>query len=186
VTWRDIARHCEAQGETLVESFVFNPEAMTYPNGCHICEVEVDPETGVTTVVNYTVVDDFGRLVNPLLVRGQVLGGIAQGLGQALLEETHYDSESGQLISGSFMDYALPRADDLPPVSIDLVEDYPCRTNALGIKGAGEAGAIGACPAIMNALLDALRPAGVDHLDMPATAQTIWRALSEARREERA
>lgn len=181
VSWGEIARHCESQGTVLEESFVFKSETMTYPNGCHVCEVEVDPDTGVTRVVNYVVVDDFGRLINPILVRGQVLGGIAQGLGQALLEDTCYDSDSGQLVSGSFMDYALPRADDMPPVSIDLVEDYPCRTNALGIKGAGEAGAIGACPAVMNALLDALRPAGVRHLDMPATAEKIWRALSEAR-----
>jgi len=181
LTWADIAHHLEDLGRTLEASAVFQPEATTYPNGCHICEIEVDPDTGTPRVVGYVVVDDFGRLVNPLLVRGQVLGGIAQGLGQALLEDARYDPESGQLVAGSFMDYAMPRADHLPHIDIELVEDYPCRTNALGVKGAGEAGAIGACPAILNALLDALRPAGVVHLNMPASAQHIWHALTNAR-----
>lgn len=154
---------------------------MTYPNGCHVCELEVDEATGAIRIVNYVVADDFGKLINPLLVGGQVYGGVAQGLGQALLEETVYDPESGQLLTGSFMDYCLPRADDLPPISIRLIEDYPCATNPMGVKGAGEAGAIGAPPAVMNALHDALAPLGVAHIDMPATPQRVWRAIGEAR-----
>ena len=154
---------------------------MTYPNGCHVCELEVDEATGAVRIVNYAVADDFGKLINPLLVGGQVYGGVAQGLGQALLEETVYDPESGQLLTGSFMDYCLPRADDLPPISIRLIEDYPCATNPMGVKGAGEAGAIGAPPAVMNALHDALAPLGVAHIDMPATPQRVWRAIGEAR-----
>ena len=154
-------------------------EAKTYPNGCHLCELEVDEETGSVSLIRYIVVDDFGTVVNPLLVLGQVHGGVAQGLGQALLERTVYDAE-GQLLSGSFMDYCLPRADDLPPLEVTLVQDYPCATNPLGAKGAGEAGAIGAPPAIVNALLDALAPLGVRHLDMPATPERLWRAMREA------
>ena len=155
---------------------------MTYPNGCHICEIEVDTETGRSRILRYLVVDDFGKLVNPLLVAGQVYGGIAQGVGQALLESTVYDDESGQLLSGTFMDYTMPRADDLPTIELSLLEDTPCTTNPMGIKGAGEAGAIGACPAVMNALLDALRPLGVRRLDMPATPERVWRALRAAQR----
>jgi carbon-monoxide dehydrogenase large subunit len=155
-------------------------EAKTYPNGCHFCELEVDEETGSVSLLRYLVVDDFGTVVNPLLVLGQVHGGVAQGLGQALLERTVYD-EDGQLLSGSFMDYCLPRADDLPELEVTLVQDYPCVTNPLGAKGAGEAGAIGAPPAILNALIDALAPLGVRHLDMPATPERLWRAMREAR-----
>ena len=152
---------------------------MTYPNGCHVCELEVDPETGVVEVQRYVIADDFGRLVNPLLVAGQVHGGTAQGLGQALLEHTVYDRESGQLLSGSLMDYCLPRADDLPEIDLHLFE-VPCTTNPLGVKGAGEAGAIGAPPAIINALVDALRPLGVTHIDMPATPERVWQAIRNA------
>ncbi len=151
----------------------------TFPNGCHIAEVEVDPETGVVSVVRYVVCDDFGKTVNPLIVRGQVAGGVAQGLGQALLEHTVFDPDSGQLLSGSFMDYALPRADDLPDIEVDLLE-IPCATNPLGVKGAGEAGAVGSPPAIVNAILDALSGDGVTHLDMPATPERVWRALTSA------
>ena len=152
---------------------------MTYPNGSHVCELEVDPETGVIEVKRYVIADDFGALVNPLLVAGQVHGGTAQGLGQALLEHTVYDAESGQLLSGSLMDYCLPRADDLPEIELHLFE-VPCTTNPLGVKGAGEAGAIGAPPAIMNALVDALRPLGVTHIDMPATPERVWQAIRNA------
>ena len=151
----------------------------TFPNGCHMAEVEIDPETGVTTVVRYVVCDDFGTTVNPLIVRGQVAGGVAQGLGQALLEHTVFDPDSGQLLSGSFMDYALPRADDLPDVEVDLLE-IPCATNPLGVKGAGEAGAVGSPPALINAILDALRVDGVTSIDMPATPERVWRALAAA------
>ena len=152
----------------------------TFPNGCHMAEVEIDPETGVARVVRYVVCDDVGKAVNPLIVRGQVHGGVAQGLGQALLERTAYDPQSGQLLSGSFMDYAVPRADDLPDIEVDLIE-VPCGTNPLGVKGAGEAGAVGSPPAVMNALLNALAERGVVHLDMPATPERVWEALHQAR-----
>ncbi len=155
-------------------------EAGTFPNGCHVVEVEIDPETGVVAVMRYIVVDDVGKAVNPLIVRGQVHGGVAQGLGQAVLERTAYDSESGQLISGSFMDYALPRADDLPDIEVDFIE-IPCGTNPLGVKGAGEAGAVGSPPAVVNAIVDALRPDGVETIDMPATPERIWEAILHAK-----
>jgi carbon-monoxide dehydrogenase large subunit len=152
---------------------------MTFPNGCHVCELEVDEATGEVEIVRYVVVDDFGKIVNPMMALGQVHGGTIQGIGQALLEHTVYD-EDGQLVTASFMDYTMPRADDAPNLEIELVEDMPCTTNPLGVKGAGEAGAIGAPPAIMNALLDALKPYGVAHLDMPATAERVWRAMRDA------
>lgn len=153
----------------------------TFPNGCHVCEVEVDPETGYVSLDRYVVVDDFGTVLNPLLLAGQVYGGVGQGIGQALLERCVYDGE-GQLISGSFMDYGLPRADDLPQIEFSYHEDAPCRTNPLGFKGSGEAGAVGAPPAVMNAILDALSQRGVTTLDMPATPEAVWRALAEATR----
>jgi carbon-monoxide dehydrogenase large subunit len=161
-------------------------EAQTFPNGCHVCEVEVDPETGWVEVVKHTVVDDFGTVLNPLMLAGQVHGGVAQGLGQALLEYTAYDQESGQLLTGSFMDYCMPRADDVPFVDFHYYEDAPCTTNALGIKGAGEAGAIGAPPAAINAIVDALKPYGVSHLDMPATREKIWRLIRDGAAKEAA
>lgn len=160
-------------------------EAQTYPNGCHLCELEVDPDTGVVKVERYVVIDDFGVLVNPLLVAGQVHGGTVQGIGQALLEQTVYD-ENGQLLSGSFMDYCMPRADDLPSIELTMVEDMPCATNPMGVKGAGEAGAIGACPAVMNALVDALSPLGIRHIDMPATPEKVWRAIQDAQQRKAA
>ncbi len=165
----------------LSASADFQPKVRTFPNGCHVCEVEVDPETGATRVVRYTVADDFGTVVNPLLLAGQIHGGVAQGIGQALLEHCVYDAQSGQLLSGSFMDYALPRADDLPFVDLALNEGAPCKTNPLGIKGAGEAGAVGAPPAVANAVLDALSDHGITHLDMPITPERIWRALHDRR-----
>ena len=152
----------------------------TFPNGAHVCEVEVDRETGTTRLTRYVVVDDFGTVINPLLTFGQVHGGIAQGLGQALMENCVYDPETGQLLSGSFMDYAMPRADDVPQLQIELNENEPCRTNPLGVKGAGEAGCIGAPPAVMNAVLDALSQVGVKHIDMPATPERVWRAMAGA------
>ena len=154
-------------------------ESGTYPNGCHICEVEVDPETGACEVVNYTVVDDFGLVVNPLLVEGQVQGGVAQGAGQALLEACIYDPESGQLTSGSFMDYAMPRADTLPTINFKTNEVL-CTTNPLGIKGAGEAGTVGALAAVINSVVDALSGYGVRHVEMPATPERIWQAIAGA------
>ncbi len=159
----------------------FKPPAATYPNGCHICELEVDPDTGTIALLGYKVVDDFGRIVNPLLVEGQIHGGVAQGIGQALHEHVVYDPESGQLLSGSLVDYTLPRADHLPDIECRFVE-VPCRSNPLGIKGAGEAGAIAAPAAVMNALMDALAPRGVAHIDMPATPLAVWQALQNARK----
>lgn len=152
----------------------------TFPNGCHVAELEVDPDTGTVSVLRYIVADDVGHALNPLIVRGQVHGGVAQGLGQAILERTAYDPDSGQLLSASFMDYALPRAVDLPEIEVALLS-IPCLTNPLGVKGAGEAGAVGSPPALMNALVDALSGDGVTHLDMPATPETVWKALELAR-----
>jgi len=140
--------------------------------------VEVDAATGRAEVLRYSVVDDFGTVLNPLLLEGQVHGGIAQGIGQALLENCVYQPESGQLLSGTFMDYAMPRADDIPPIDFRL-NQVPSTTNALGMKGAGEAGAIGAPPAVINALVDALSEFGVEHVDMPATAETLWASMNE-------
>jgi carbon-monoxide dehydrogenase large subunit len=155
---------------------VQNPAAATYPNGCHIAEVEIDPDSGVTKIVRYTIVDDFGAVINPILLEGQVHGGVVQGIGQALLEETVYDEDSGQLLTGTFMDYAMPRADDLPNFSF-ATRNVRCTANPLGIKGAGEAGAIGAPPALINAIVDALHHKGVRHIDMPATPKRVWEAI---------
>jgi len=163
----------------LDETGSWKPDAPTFPNGCHVCEVTIDRETGRVRIERYTVVDDFGVVVNPLLLAGQVHGGIAQAVGQALLEEVVFDPESGQLLSGSFMDYTMPRADDLPPIDFTWVE-IPCTTNLLGIKGAGEAGAIGAPPAVINAVVDALSGFGVLHVDMPATQKRIFGILRAA------
>ncbi len=154
----------------------FKPAAATFPNGCHIVEVEVDPETGGVFFDRYTICDDFGRMINPLLLEGQVHGGIAQGIGQAIYESTVYDPETGQLLTGSFMDYGLPRSNDVPFFTFDT-NNVPCTTNPLGIKGAGEAGTIGATPSVMNAILDAVKKYGVTHLDMPATPEKIWQAI---------
>jgi len=163
----------------FAESGHFTPPAPTFPNGVHVCEVEIDPETGHIAILRYLVVDDFGVVVNPLLLAGQVNGGIAQGVGQAMLEHCVYDTESGQLVTGTLTDYALPRADDLPALEFSY-NVVPCRTNPLGVKGAGEAGAIGAPPALVNAVIDALGELGIDHLDMPLTPECVWRAVRDA------
>jgi carbon-monoxide dehydrogenase large subunit len=155
----------------------YTMQASTFPNGCHIAEVEVDPETGVMDIVAYTVSDDFGVVINPEVVAGQVHGGVAQGIGQAVTENCVFDEDTGQLLTGSFMDYGMPRADDIPPITFKL-NGVPCETNPLGIKGCGEAGTIGACPSVMNALLDALAARGIAHIDMPATPQKIWALLN--------
>jgi carbon-monoxide dehydrogenase large subunit len=158
------------------------PPANTFPNGCHIVEVEIDPENGTVIVDRYTIVDDFGAVINPLTLEGQVHGGVGQGLGQALFENTVYDQDTGQLLSGSFMDYALPRALDLPFFSFSM-HNVPCRANPLGVKGAGEAGAIGAPPAVINAIVDALdHRSGIRHIDMPATPARVWQALQQPSR----
>jgi carbon-monoxide dehydrogenase large subunit len=157
----------------------FSSEPPNYPNGCHVCEVEVDPESGAVAVVRYVAVDDVGRVMNHLLCEGQVHGGVAQGVGQALMESVVYD-DSGQLVTGSFQDYCMPRADDLPELVSELAE-IPSTTNPLGVKAAGEAGATGAPPAVIGAVLDALRPLGVDHIDMPATPSRVWAAIQHAK-----
>jgi carbon-monoxide dehydrogenase large subunit len=166
------------QAITLDAAEVVNVAEHTFPNGCHMAEVEVDPETGVVEIVRYRVCDDFGKTVNPMIVRGQVHGGVSQGLGQALLERTSFDA-SGQLLTGSFMDYALPRAADFPDIEVDLLE-VPSASNPLGVKGAGEAGSVGSPPALINAIIDALSVDGVTHIDMPATPEAVWKAMSEA------
>ena len=157
----------------LDEGAFYDPANFTFPAGCHICEVEVDPDTGVTRIVNWSAVDDFGKVINPMIVDGQVHGGIAHGVGQALLEHCVYDEASGQLLTGSLTDYCLPRADDLPSFAVDTVETL-CPHNPLGAKGCGEAGAIAAPPALINAITNAI---GVAHVDMPATPQKVWAAL---------
>jgi carbon-monoxide dehydrogenase large subunit len=164
----------------LYETGTFAPEDNTYPNGCHICEVEIDPETGALDIVRYVVIDDVGTVVNPIGLKGQIHGGVAQGLGQALMEQVVYDPVSGQNLTGSFMDYAMPRADVMPYMEIHS-NPVPTKRNPLGAKGAGEAGTVGALPAIVNAVIDALSPLGVKSLEMPATPARIWQAIRDAR-----
>jgi aerobic carbon-monoxide dehydrogenase large subunit len=155
----------------------------SWPNGVHVCEVEIDPATGETCIDRYSTFDDVGRVINPMIVAGQVHGGIAQALGQALMERVVYDAESGQLLTGSFMDYAVPRAGDLPRFDTTTDESQPCKINPLGAKGVGELGTVGATPTVINAIVDALRPLGVQDIAMPATPERIWRALQDARRD---
>lgn len=170
--------------DTSLDSYVWNLlDIITFPNGCHVAEVEIDPETGEVTLQRYTVVDDYGALINPLLTTGQVKGGVAQGIGQALTERTVYDPESGQMLSGSFMDYQLPRAADLPDLNVTLT-GIPTAANPLGVKGSGQAGAIAAPPTIISAVLDALAPLGVTHIDMPATPERVWRTIQQACRPD--
>ena len=164
----------------LDETAFYDPTNFTFPAGTHICEVEVDPDTGTVSVVGFTACDDFGNIINPMIVEGQVHGGVAQGIGQALLERCVYDAESGQLLTGSYMDYAMPRADDMPSFKVSHTVT-PCTHNPLGAKGCGEAGAIGAPAAVMNAVMDALSSAGVKHLDMPASPHRVWQAMHAAR-----
>ncbi len=189
ITLAEIARAADETGEARLPAGMTHPietshdaeEApMTFANGCHICELLVDPETGLVEIQSYLVVDDYGRVINPQLCAGQVHGAVAQGIGQALLERVVYDGENGQLLTGSLMDYCLPRADDLPAFQVTLVDNAHCTTNALGAKGAGEAGTIAGAPAVMNALIDALVPLGIRHLDMPATPEQVWRAIKIA------
>ena len=166
--------------DTSLDTYVWNLlDIITFPNGCHVAEVEIDPETGQVTLDRYTAVDDYGTLINPLLTIGQVQGGVAQGIGQALTERTVYDTETGQMLSGSFMDYQLPRAIDLPDLNITLT-GVPTKANPLGVKGSGQAGAIAAPQTIIGAILDALAPVGVTHIDMPATPERVWRAIQQA------
>jgi carbon-monoxide dehydrogenase large subunit len=182
IAFSDLAAHPSVSAEKLRAAEEFSVEPPTYPNGTHIAEVEVDPDTGATRIMRYVVVDDFGATLNPLLLAGQVHGGAVQGIGQALMEDTVYDSSTGQLLSASFMDYAMPRAEHAPDFIFET-RNVPCKTNPLGVKGAGEAGAIGSCPAIMNAIVDALwRNHRIRHIDMPATPRRVWEAITTAQK----
>jgi carbon-monoxide dehydrogenase large subunit len=163
----------------LDETAFYDPLNFTFPGGCHICEVEVEPETGVTTIIRFVAVDDVGRVINPMIVEGQVQGGIAQGIGQALLENAVYDA-AGQLLTGSYMDYIMPRADDLSNITVGT-ENTMCTHNPLGSKGCGEVGAIGSPPAVINALVNALKDYGVRHIDMPASPQKLWSIINAGR-----
>jgi carbon-monoxide dehydrogenase large subunit len=163
----------------LIAGATFSCVEQNFPNGCHICELEIDAETGQVEILRYSVVDDVGTVMNPLLLEGQIIGGIAQGIGQVLYEDIRFDAGSGQLLTGSFMDYAMPRADALSAIDCES-HPVPTRTNPLGVKGAGEAGNVGALPAVGNALADALRPLGVRDIAMPATPERLWRAIRAA------
>jgi carbon-monoxide dehydrogenase large subunit len=179
ITLAQLARVAqEREGAGLAGAAQFTPPAGTFPNGCHVCEVEIDPDTGKVDVVGYTSVEDVGRVLNPMLVEGQIHGGVAQGIGQALLEQVRFD-ESGQLVTGSFMDYAMPRAADLPRI-VGANPQTPTALNPLGVKGVGEAGTVGGLAATMNAVCNALLPAGIRHIDMPATPLRVWEALQRA------
>jgi len=164
---------------SLTGSSVYTATTQNYPNGCHVCELEIDPETGTVAIEAYNVVDDVGTVMNPLLLKGQIQGGVAQGLGQALFEDIQFEAGTGQLVTGSFMDYAMPRADDMSMIDVKS-NPVPTATNPLGVKGAGEAGNVGALPAVANAVVDALSRFGIEHIEMPATPERIWRAIREA------
>jgi carbon-monoxide dehydrogenase large subunit len=179
ISFAALAQRPDAENR-LSAAYAFTPTQPTYPNGTHIAEVEIDPATGQTRILNYIVVDDFGATLNPLLLAGQVHGGTAQGIGQALMEHAIYDPDSGQLVTASLMDYPVPRADDIPAIEFET-HNVPCTHNPLGVKGAGEAGAIGSCPAVMNAIVDALwRAQGISSIDMPATPHRVWSAINTA------
>jgi carbon-monoxide dehydrogenase large subunit len=188
VGWAEVARaatyaHNLPPGmePVLHENAFFDPTNLTWSNGAQTCEVEIDPATGVTRIVSYVGVDDIGTVINPMVVEGQVHGAIAQGVGQAMFEAAVYDRESGQIHSGSFMDYPMPRADTLPAFVSETDESQPCTHNPLGAKGCGESGTIGAPAAITSAMRDALAPLGVKGLEMPFTAEKVWRAIQKAR-----
>jgi carbon-monoxide dehydrogenase large subunit len=173
-----LAELASRQPEKVIRvSATETPSTPSWPNGAQVCEVEVDPDTGEVRLARIASCDDIGRIINHAIVEGQVHGGIAQGAGQALWERAAYDPESGQLLSGSLMDYCVPRADQFPPLHASFDEGVPCRTNLLGVKGCGELGTIGAAPAVVHAVLDALAEKGVLHLEMPLTAEKVWRAL---------
>jgi carbon-monoxide dehydrogenase large subunit len=177
------ARATEKNPEGLVEIAEFQPPNVTFPNGCHLCEVEIDPETGVVRIDRYTVVEDIGNVLNPKLAHGQIQGGVAMGIGQALGEAIRYDEDTGQLITGSFMDYQMPRADEMPAVNL-TTRPVPTKVNPLGVKGVGEAGTVGSMAAVINAVCDALAPLGVKHIEMPATPARIWAAIEAAKAGE--
>jgi carbon-monoxide dehydrogenase large subunit len=180
ISLAEVAKAAVVDGNELVESGEFTPTAVTFPNGTHICEIEIDPDTGVTEVVRYSAVEELGRVLNPLLVAGQTHGGVAQGVGQAMAEQIVHDPQSGQLLTASFMDYQMPRAADLPDINM-ATREVPTKVNPLGAKGVGEAGTVGAMAAAMNAVNDALAPLGIRHFDMPATPYRVWSAVAAAR-----
>jgi aerobic carbon-monoxide dehydrogenase large subunit len=181
ISFADLAKRA-GDSAKLSASASFNSADGTYPNGTHVAEVEIDPATGIIKIVNYVIVDDFGVTLNPLLLAGQVHGGVMQGIGQALMEQVVYSPTDGQLVTGTYMDYALPRASDGPSFHFET-HNVPCKTNPLGVKGAGEAGAIGSCPAVVNAIVEGLwREYKIDHIDMPATAERVWIAIREHQR----
>jgi carbon-monoxide dehydrogenase large subunit len=182
ISFADLAKRPGVDPSKLSGSATFASADGTYPNGTHLAEVEIDPATGIIRIVNYVIVDDFGKTLNPLLLEGQVHGGAMQGIGQALMEQVVYGATDGQLITATYMDYALPRAADGPSFTFET-HNIPCTTNPMGVKGAGEAGAIGSCPAVVNAIVDALwREYKIDHIDMPATPERVWIAISEHHR----
>jgi carbon-monoxide dehydrogenase large subunit len=182
IAFADLAKRAGSDTSKLNGAATFNSADGTYPNGTHIAEVEIDPSTGIIKIVNYVIVDDFGVTLNPLLLAGQVHGGVMQGIGQALMEQVVYSPTDGQLVTGTYMDYALPRAADGPSFHFET-HNVPCKTNPLGVKGAGEAGAIGSCPAVVNAIIEGLwREFKIDHIDMPATAERVWIAIREHQR----
>ena len=178
-----LARRQDAGGRAVVARRRSYHRAVpsTFPNGCHVAEVEIDPETGIVQIVRYTGVNDFGTIVNPMLVAGQLHGGVAQGIGQALMECVSYDA-SGQPITGSFMDYAMPRAEDIPMMAVGD-HPVPAKSNPLGTKGCGEAGCAGSLSTIVNAVVDALSEYGITHIDMPLTPERVWRAIQDAKRK---
>jgi carbon-monoxide dehydrogenase large subunit len=182
ISFPELAKRPGVDPSKLRGSATFNSADGTYPNGTHIAEVEIDPATGIVKLVGYVIVDDFGATLNPLLLEGQVHGGVMQGIGQALMEQVLY-SPDGQLMTGTYMDYALPRASDGVAFHFET-HNIPCKTNPMGVKGAGEAGAIGSCPAVVNAIIDALwREYKIDHIDMPATPERVWIAIREHQRQ---
>jgi carbon-monoxide dehydrogenase large subunit len=170
-----------ALGVGLQGAGAFSADVPSFPNGCHICEVEIDPETGTVTLDRYAVVDDIGTIMNPLLAQGQIQGGVAQGAGQALCEDIVYDSASGQLLSGTEMDYCVPRADIVPSIAVDF-NPVKSKSNPLGVKGVGEGGTVAATPTVMNAIIDALSSLGISDVPMPATGERVWQALQGAKK----
>jgi carbon-monoxide dehydrogenase large subunit len=174
----------DLKNETLDTGTTFERSEVSIPNGCHAAAVEVDPETGTIKLTDYWIVDDFGTIINPMLADGQVMGGVAQGIGQAILENIVYDADSGQLVTGSLMDYGLPRADMIPNMEIEYFEEAPTKKNPLGVKGAGEAGCVGSLPTVVNAVLDALKEHGVVHIDMPLTPEKVWRSIRDQGKHE--
>ncbi|HWT07582.1 MAG TPA: molybdopterin cofactor-binding domain-containing protein, partial [Roseomonas sp.] len=177
----DVARAAREVGGSIDAEVDSDLDLVTFPNGCQVAEVEIDPDTGALRLERYVAIDDYGRLINPMLTVGQVQGGLAQGIGQALFEEVAYDADSGQILTASLMDYCLPRAEDLPPLEVTCIE-VPTASNRLGVKGSGQAGCIGAPQTVMNAVLDALAPLGIEAIDMPATPAKLWQAIRDAQR----